>query len=126
PGHMERVLERIGADSIIDPELRRIFSAMIEHGADAGPELLAEHLDGDAVVVMQELLEEPNGLDHADEGVGASLGALHERGLTRRMEEIDGLMPIADVTEKDALLDEKVRIVQELRSLGTGRWKQFQ
>lgn len=125
PGYFEQVVERIGADGFRDPELRRIFAVMVEIGAEAGHEALAEQLDVDAVQVLQELLEETGGLDHADETVAGSLASLHERDLTRRLEEIDGLMPLADTTEKDALTREKMQLVGELRTLGSRRWKQF-
>jgi hypothetical protein len=98
---------------------------VLNHGADAPFDLLAAELDGDAIVEMQGLLEESGGLDHADETVAGSLAAIHERDLTRRMEEIDTLMPLAASDEKDVLTGEKVRLRDELRSLGSRRWKQF-
>jgi hypothetical protein len=125
PAYFEQVVERMGAESFRDPELRRIFAAMVEHGPDVGAEVLAGALDGDAVVVMQELLEESGGLDHADETVAGSLAALHERDLARRLEEIDRLMPLADTTEKDVLTREKMQLRDELRRLGSRRFKGF-
>jgi DNA primase len=125
PGYFEQVTERVGEDSFRDGELRRIFAAMLAHGADGSPDVLAAALDGDAVVVMQTLLEETGGLDHADETVAGSLSAMHERSLAQRMEEIEGLMPLAGSDQKDALTVEKTRLAAELRSLGSRRWKQF-
>jgi replicative DNA helicase len=125
PGYFEQVTERIGEEGFRDRDLRRIFAAMLAHGADASPDLLAESLDGDAVLVMQTLLEEAGGLDHADETVVGSLSAMHERSLAERMEEIEGLMPLAASDQKDALTVEKSRLAAELRSLGSRRWKQF-
>jgi DNA primase len=123
--YFEQVFERIGVDSFRDPDLRKIFAALMEHGADAGPELLAEHLDGDAVVAMQDLLEESEGLDHADEAVTGSLAAMHERDLTKRMSEIDVLMPLASDEEKNTLTSEKRQLMEELRALGGRWWKKF-
>ena len=125
PGYFEQVIERVGADSFRDPDLRRIFAAMVEHGPEAGFDVLATGLTGDAVVVMQDLLEEHGGLEHADEAVAGSLAAIHKGDLARRMEEIDALMPLAASAEKDALTQEKVQLRDELRSLGGGPWKQF-
>ena len=125
PGYLEQVIERVGTDSFRDPELRRIFAAMVEHGADAGFDILAGALSGDAVVLMQDLLEETGGLEHADETVAGSLAAIHKGDLARRMEEIDSLMPLAGNEQKDALTQEKMQLVEELRSLGGGPWKQF-
>jgi DNA primase len=125
PVYFEQVIERLGAESFRDPELQRIFGAMLAAGAEAGPEAFAAALDGDAVVAMQELLEEEGGLDHADETVAGSLAAMHERDLVARMEEIDGFMPLAAADQKDDLTREKMRLRDELRSLGSRRWKQF-
>lgn len=125
PAYFEQVVERLGEESFRNPELRRIFSAMVQHGVDAGADVLAEALDGDAVVVMQELLEEEGGLDHAEETVTGSLSAMHERDLVARLEEIDSLMPLAAADQKDDLMREKMRLRDELRALGSRRWKQF-
>lgn len=124
-GFVEQVSERVGADSLHDLVLRRIFTAIVALGPDATPEEVAATLDDDAVVEMQALLEEEGGLDRADEIVAGSLAALHERDLAERMEEIDALMPLADASEKDELTLEKVRLSDELRALGSRRWKQF-
>jgi DNA primase len=123
--YVEQVAERLGAESLHDPELRRIYSAIVEQGPDAAPDELAAVLDDDAVVAMQELLEEEGGLDRADEIVAGSLAALHERDLAVRMEEIDALMPLAAPDEKDVLTREKMQLSDELRALGSRRWKQF-
>jgi DNA primase len=125
PGYFEQVIERLGAESFRDPEMRRIFAALMTHGPDAGFDILAASLDGDAVVAMQELLEETGGLEHTDEAVAGSLAAMHERNLVGRMAEIDALMPLASSTEKDALTREKVQLRDELASLGGRHWKQF-
>jgi DNA primase len=124
PTYLEQVIERVGADSIHDPDLRRIFAALVELGADV--EALAHALDGDAVLELQALLEESGGLDHADEAVTGSLAALYERDLTSRLEEIDALMPLAADAEKDVLLREKLALAELLRSIGRNRrWPQF-
>ena len=125
-GYFEQVVERVGADSFRDADLRRIFAAMVEHGPDAGFDVLAASLTGDAVVLMQELLEETGGLEHTDEAVAGSLAAIHKGTLVRRMEEIDEVRPLASSGEQDALNQEKAQIADELRSLGGGPWKQFQ
>jgi DNA primase len=123
--YFEQVVERIGAESFRDPEMRRIFAAMVDKGADAGAEALAEGLDPEAVDQLQELLEEPGGLEHADEAITGSLAAMHERELAARMSEIDRELPLATSDEKDELTREKMRLTEELRRLGGRWWKQF-
>ena len=122
PGYLEQVLERVGLESFRDRELQHIFGVMMEHGADAGFDVLAEQLDGDSVVVMQGLLEETGGLDHSDEAVTGSLAAIHERDLTERLGGIDREFPLAAADQKDELTREKMRLTEELRALGGGRW----
>ncbi len=126
PGYFEQVIERFGAESFRDPELRRIFAALVEQGPDAGPDVLANALDGDAVVVMQELLEETGGLDHAEETIAAAFADMHKKDIARRMEEIAAMMPLAGSEDKDALNMEKARLRNELVRLGSQRWKQFE
>ena len=125
PGYFEQVVERVGPDSFRDPELRRIFAALVALGADAGAEALAEKLDPDSIELLQELLDEDGGLDHADEAVSGSLALLHERALADRMSEIDRELPLANSQEKDELTREKMQLTDELRRLGGRRWKQF-
>ena len=125
PAYFEQVVERAGEESFRDQGMRRIFAAMVALGADVGPDALAEQLDGDAVVSMQELLEETGGLDHADETVNGSLSAMHERNLTERMSEIDREMPIASDSQKDELTREKMSLLEEVRRLGGQWWKKF-
>ena len=123
--YFEQVVERVGADDFRDPELGRIFAALVALGPDAGPVALSEHLDQESVVAMQVLLDEPGGLDHADEIVAGSLALLHERQLAERMSEIDRELPLANSEEKDQLTREKMNLTAELRRLGGRSWKQF-
>jgi hypothetical protein len=122
---VEQVAERLGAESLHDLVLRRIYEAIVEQGPDADAAALAAGLDDEAVSEMQAQLEESGGLDRADEIVAGSLAALHERDLAARMDEIDALMPLASTEEKDALTLEKMQLSDELRALGSRRWKQF-
>ena len=125
PAYFEQVVERVGPDGFRDPELRRIFAALVALGGEAGAEALAERLDPDAIELLQELLEEGGGLEHVDEAVAGSLALLHERTLAERLTEIDRELPLANSDEKDQLTREKMQLTDELRRLGGRRWKQF-
>jgi DNA primase len=124
PSYVEQVAERLGAESFHDLLLRAIYEAVVQEGSEADAATLAGRLEDDAVAEMQALLEESGGLDRADEIVAGSLAALHERNLAARMDEIDALMPLASTEEKDALTLEKMQLSDELRALGSRRWKQ--
>ena len=125
PAYVEQVAERVGSESFHDLVLRRIYQAIVAEGPEVDAATIAGGLDEEAVAEMQALLEESGGLDRADEIVAGSLAALHERDLAARMEEIDALMPLASADEKDSLTLEKMQLSDELRALGSRRWKQF-
>ena len=125
PSYVEQVAERVGSESFHDLVLRRIYQAIVAEGPEVDAATIAGGLDEEAVAEMQALLEESGGLDRADEIVAGSLAALHERDLAARMEEIDALMPLASADEKDSLTLEKMQLSDELRALGSRRWKQF-
>jgi len=86
---------------------------------------LAELLGEESTSVMQELLEENGTLDRAEESLNASINALIAREISKRMNEIDRLLPLAPSGEKDDLIREKTRLAAEIHSLGRARWKNF-
>jgi DNA primase len=125
PAYFEQVVERAGEESFRNGDMQRIFRALVAADGEPDPERLVEHLDGDSVVMMEELLEEAGGLDHADEVVAGALSAIHERSLTERMSEIDREMPIASDDQKTELTKEKMKLRDELKGLGGQWWKKF-
>jgi ribosome biogenesis SPOUT family RNA methylase Rps3 len=92
---------------------------------DAPIEMIAESLDEEATVVLQELLDEHGGTDRAEETITASINALLAREISNRLAEIDRLLPLASSDEKDDLIREKKRLAAEIQSLGRPRWKNF-
>ena len=93
--------------------------------AEAPVDELALSLDDQAIEVMQQLLEETGGLDHAAETVDASINDFARRRIGARMTEIDRFLPLAGADEKDDLIREKRRLAAELQALGRPRWKTF-
>jgi DNA primase len=122
PAYFERVIERVGSESFRDPDLGRIFAAIVENGPENNVEALSAGLDQDAVELLQELLEESGGLDHSDKAVAGSIALLQQRDLAERMGEIDRLLPISRPEEKDDLMMEKARLRAEIASLGGNWW----
>ena len=92
---------------------------------DAAIDDLALTLDDQAIEVMQRLLEETGGLDHAAETLDASINDFARRRIGARLTEIDRFLPLADADEKDDLIREKRRLAAELQALGRPRWKSF-
>jgi DNA primase len=118
PGLFERVIEAIGPENFRDHELRAIFRAMAEHGADAGADVLAADLDTDTVERLQELLEERGGLENAEMTVSGALDRMRGQGIRERLQELQRLLAIANPEEQDQLLREKNALAKEQRSLG--------
>ena len=111
--YVEAVTERVGASSFTDPVYRTIFTALTTGDPDVAVDALAERLDDEATGVLQELLDEHGGIDHAEETITASINALISRDISDRMSEIDRLMPLASSDEKDDLIREKKRLAVE-------------
>jgi DNA primase len=122
---VEWTAERLGGDSFFDPSYQRIYSELITRGPDVSPDELAAALDSETVEVLQELLSENGGLDRAEETVTGSVKVMHAREVDLRLSAIDQQLLIAPENEKDGLNQEKMRLMGELRALGTPRWKGF-
>ncbi|HEV8449450.1 MAG TPA: DNA primase [Gemmatimonadaceae bacterium] len=123
--YVEAAAERVDPDAFADPTYRAIFERLASLDPDAPIDELALALDDQAIEVMQQLLEENGGLDHAAETVDASINDFARRRIGARMTEIDRFLPLAGADEKDDLIREKRRLAAELQALGRPRWKSF-
>jgi DNA primase len=123
--YVEPAAERVDPDAFADTTYRAIFERLTALDADAPIDELALTLDDQAIEVMQQLLEETGGLDHAAETVDASINDFARRRIGARMTEIDRFLPLAAADEKDDLIREKRRLAAELQALGRPRWKSF-
>lgn len=123
--YVEPAAERVDPDAFADPTYRAIFERLTALESDAAIDDLALALDDDAIEVLQQLLEENGGLDHAAETVDASINDFARRRIGARMTEIDRFLPLAEADEKDELIREKRRLAAELQALGRPRWKGF-
>jgi hypothetical protein len=121
PSHFDRVIESKGPENFRDPELGAIFLAMARHGPDAGADAFAPELSPDAIELLQSLLEEDGGLEHADAEVAGALARMRARDLRQQLHDLQRLLEIATPEEQDRLLREKEALARELRSLGGGQ-----
>jgi hypothetical protein len=117
--------ERIGPDSFRDPVYRYIFAAFLRTGEDATLDELAEVLEPDAIVLMQEMIGEDGALVNAQRTIDDSITRLHVREMEDRVAEIDRLLPIANDEEKEALQKERVALVFQMRASGRMTYKAF-
>jgi len=123
--YVEAAAERVDPDAFADSTYRAIFERLASLDAEATVDELALKLNDQAIEVMQQLLEETGGLDHAAETVDASINDFARRRIGARMTEIDRFLPLAGADEKDDLIREKRRLAAELQALGRPRWKTF-
>jgi DNA primase len=112
-----------------DPAYRAIYEALLEADPDAqGPALvtwLADRVEPWVVQVAEAMLEVPESLVDPQASMTGALKRLRERSMTERMEEMDRLASIAPADQKDRWMQEKSRLAEELRAMGTNRWKGF-
>jgi DNA primase len=123
--YVEAASERVGPALFTDYVYRTLFTELTANDPDVPVDTLAESLDDEATRVLQELLDENGGTDHAEETITGSINALLSREISDRMSEIDRLMPLASSDEKDDLMREKKRLAVEIKALGRPPWKSF-
>ena len=122
---VEGVGEQIGGDAFIDPTYQRLFSELVTRGPDVSVEDLAAAVDLETAEILQQLLGEAGGLDRAEETVTGSVNSILARKADQRLSEIDRQLPGASPETKDVLIQEKRRLMGEIQSLGSPRWKGF-
>ena len=122
PMYLENVLEHVGPEGIRDDELREIFAALISRDPESPVGNVADTLNGGALELFGELLEESGGLDRSDAIVGGSLAAIRKRDLKDRLAEIDRLRPLAQDAEKDVLNRESMGLREELARVASNPW----
>ncbi len=142
PGLAEGIIESVGRldeshgahsvmDGVVDavrgvmrdPVYRALYDAIVVHGAEASPEVLAEALDPVAIEVMETIRGEPGAVMDGRRTVDDALRRLQERALRERLDELERTTPLAADDEKDALLTEKDSLRRELAALGARGWK---
>ncbi len=114
---VERAAERVGPEEFRDPDFRAIFEALV-----ADPELAPppEGLSSEGIRKLEELLGDPQELEHTERMFHESLGQLEDRALQKRKEALENELRFAGSGE------EKRRLLEELSRLRRerpGRWK---
>lgn len=122
--NVAHVGEQLGDASFRDPVLGEIFRALVEH-ADAPLESIVAGLDETSVATLDELLASDGGLDDPVRSIADCVGALKRREIDVRITEIDRELPLAPDNEKDQLVQQKLKLMGEIRDLGGRRWKTF-
>lgn len=126
PERIEAIAEKLGPANFRDPAFRKIYQRLMEVGASADPETVAAGLEEDDVLVVQALLDEPDAIVDANRTIEDSLAFVRGRSLDEKMRKIDRMLPVANDSEKTALIKQKEELRRELASLGRRRYKAFQ
>jgi len=116
---MEAIAERVSADDFWHTPHRRLFSALLTHGAEATPDQLAAVLQEEDVPILQELLEEHASVSDVDRTIEGSVAMLRVRELEARLAAIDRELPLATDAEKNQLIEEKGRLRRQTEDLGS-------
>ena len=122
---LEQIAEKLGAQSLRDPQYRAIYRALIAADPDSTIEEVTANLDEDTIATVEDLLAEgPIQMD-PERTISDSFATLRARDLDRRAEELDRIIPLADGAEKDKLIAEKKEIGKELETTGKRYFKKF-
>lgn len=122
---VESIAERIGPDSFQDDRYRSIFAALLEAGETASLEDLSGVLGPEELELAEDLAGETEALVDLQRTIDDSITKLNVRDMEDRVAEIDGLLPLANDQERDALNDERSKLVIQMRASGKMRFKAF-
>jgi DNA primase len=122
---VEIIAERIGPDAFHHPVYRAIFSAFLDAGEDATIDELSAVLDTEAISVIEEMLGEGEAQLNVQRTIDDSITRLNVRDMEERLAEIDRLIPIANDVEKEALQQERHKLVIQMRASGKMSFKAF-
>ncbi|MEO8194683.1 MAG: DNA primase [Gemmatimonadales bacterium] len=122
---VESIAERIGPDSFHHPRYRAIFAALLDIGDGSSLDDLAALLDADSLLTAEELLGDGEVMSDPQRTVDDSITRLHVRAMEERLMEIDRLVPLASEHEKEPLLEERQKLVVQMRASGKMGFKAF-
>jgi len=122
---IEQIAEKLGEQSIRDPQYRAIYRALIAADPDSTIEEVTANLDGETIETVEDILAEGANQIDPERTLGDSFATLRARDLDRRAAELDRIIPLADGAQKDKLIAEKEAVREELRATGKNYFKKF-
>jgi DNA primase len=122
---VDTIAERVGPDSFRDSRYRAIFSALLAAGDSAAIDEVTATLDPEEIEVVESLVEDPLALVDPQRTIDDSLAQLEVRDMEDRVAEINRLLPLASELEKQALNEERQKLVQQMRASGKMSFKAF-
>ena len=122
---IEQIAEKLGEQSIRDPQYRAIYRALIAADPDSTIEEVTANLDEETIETVEDILAEGANQMDPERTLGDSFATLRARDLDRRAAELDRIIPLADGAQKDKLMAEKEAVREELRATGKNYFKKF-
>lgn len=122
---LEQIAEKLGAQSLRDPQYRAIYRALIAADPDSTIGEVTANLDEDTIATVGDLLAEGAIQMDPERTISDSFATLRARDLDQRAAELDRIIPLADGAEKDKLIGEKDEIRKELKATGRNYYKKF-
>ncbi len=122
---LEQIAEKLGEQSLRDPQYRAIYRALIAANPDSTIDEVTANLDEETIATVEDLLAEGAIMMDPERTISDSFATLRARDLDRRAEELDRIIPLADGAEKDKLIAEMVEIGKELKATGRNYYKKF-
>jgi len=119
---VESIAERIGPDAFRHPAYKAIFAALLDAGESVTLEEIGKTFDADTLDEAEELLGEGEAGKEAQKTIDDSIAKLNVRDMEERLDEIKGLLPLANPDERAVLEEEQARIVAQTRASGKGSW----
>jgi DNA primase len=122
---IEQIAEKLGEQSLRDPQYRAIYRALIAADPDSTIEEVTANLDEETIETVEDILAEGANQIDPERTLGDSFATLRARDLDRRAAELDRVIPLADGAQKDKLIAEKEAVREELRATGKNLFKKF-
>jgi len=122
---VEQIAEKLGAQSIRDPQYRAIYRALIAAEPDSTIDEVTANLDEETIETVEDLLAEGANQIDPERTISDSFATLRARDLDQRAAELDRIIPLAEGAQKDKLIAEKDEIRKELKTTGKNYYKKF-
>ncbi|MCZ6918281.1 MAG: DNA primase [Gemmatimonadetes bacterium] len=123
PEWRSRIAEQVADSSVFAQPDRELFEYLSGQPTDVtGAEMLG-HLDGEARLVLADLLEEPWGSLDVDALVDGAINDLASRGVERELTSLQRRISVAPEQEKVTLMRQIDLLSRRVSELKPGRWK---
>jgi DNA primase len=122
---VETIAERIGVTGFREPHYRALFAALLKAGQPVSLFELTEDLTPEDVLVAEWLLEEPETQRDPQKTVTDSLARIEAREIEKKIDAINGLLPLASDEQRSILEKELAILIKDGRSSGKMGYKAF-